>query len=116
MKKRLIKLLNLTTSNYDGECLNAIKAANAVLNENNMVWEDFFNDSYLLKKISKLEREIITLKTKTVRSITVKEKIEICLDSIPGSKFLNSIYESYEKYGRLTDRQREVLEEIYNEL
>ena len=38
--KMFLKLLNLTTSSYDGECLNAICMANAVLARTNQTWED----------------------------------------------------------------------------
>jgi hypothetical protein len=36
----LIKILNLTTSDKDGEAMNAIRAANNLLKRNNMSWED----------------------------------------------------------------------------
>ena len=37
---RLIKLMMMTTSSHDGECLNAIRMANARLAEENMNWEE----------------------------------------------------------------------------
>ncbi len=37
---RLLKLLALTTSEADGEALNAIRMANALLKKNNLQWAD----------------------------------------------------------------------------
>lgn len=36
----LIKILNLTQSNQDGEAMNAIRAANRLLKSNGLQWED----------------------------------------------------------------------------
>lgn len=38
-KQRLIKILNLTTSDADGECLNAIRMANKLLKKENLTWD-----------------------------------------------------------------------------
>jgi hypothetical protein len=44
-KDRLIKLMMMTTSSHDGECLTAIRMANAKLAEENMNWEEVLNGS-----------------------------------------------------------------------
>ncbi len=41
---KLIKFLNLSTSNSDGEALNSIRKANIYLNENNLTWEEIFTE------------------------------------------------------------------------
>ena len=37
---KITKLLALTTSTFDGEALNAIRAANEILNEQDKTWEE----------------------------------------------------------------------------
>ena len=39
-RDQLIKLLNLTRSEYDAEALNAIRRANALLRKHRATWED----------------------------------------------------------------------------
>lgn len=46
--KMFLKLLNLTTSQYDGECLNAIRMANAVLARTNQTWEDLLRGKVVM--------------------------------------------------------------------
>ncbi len=41
--KRFIKTLSLTTSSFDGECLNAIRLCNDTLKKDNLTWEMFLN-------------------------------------------------------------------------
>lgn len=40
--EKLIKLLNMTTSNNDGEALNAIRFCNRILKEKKWLWNDLF--------------------------------------------------------------------------
>jgi len=40
--EKLIKILNLTTSDSDGEALNAIRMANAILAKKDLTWEQVF--------------------------------------------------------------------------
>ena len=39
--EKFIKLMKMTTSPVDGECLNAIRMANSFLMEANLEWDDF---------------------------------------------------------------------------
>lgn len=39
---RLVKILNLTTSENDFETLNAIRAANAMLKDSQLTWSDMY--------------------------------------------------------------------------
>ncbi len=43
-KDRLIKLLNMTMSQHDGEALSAIRKSNELLNLNQTSWSDLFGD------------------------------------------------------------------------
>jgi len=45
-KTKLIKLLNLTSSNSDGEALNALRIANKMLTENNITWQQIVTGDY----------------------------------------------------------------------
>ena len=117
---KITKLLALTTSTFDGEALNAIRAANEILNEQDKTWEEvihpnYFSASAMALEIKMLKQEIAYLKEvkQPNKSITIAQKINVCLEAQPYNKFLNSISSSFPKYGRLTDRQSEVLEEIY---
>jgi len=40
----MIKLMGMTMSQHDGECLNAISKANAILLSANMTWQEFLAD------------------------------------------------------------------------
>jgi hypothetical protein len=49
---RLIKILNLTQSDSDGECLNAIRAANAMLKKEGVRWDDLISVKKEFVKVS----------------------------------------------------------------
>jgi hypothetical protein len=51
-KVKLIKILNLTSSDIDGECLNAIRMANKLLKANNLRWEDLISAPVQKKNFS----------------------------------------------------------------
>ncbi len=58
---KFIKTLSLTTSSFDGECLNAIRLCNDTLKKENMTWELFFNKNNVY---SVNENELSTLQAK----------------------------------------------------
>ena len=46
--KMFLKLMSLTTSSFDGEALNAIRMANAVLARTNQTWEDLLKNKIVM--------------------------------------------------------------------
>lgn len=54
---KLIKLLNLTTSNFDGEALNAIRKANDIIKKGDVQWENIILTENN-KRIETLEAQI----------------------------------------------------------
>lgn len=62
--EKFIKTIALTSSDKDGEVLNAIKICNKILKEENKTWEEIFN----YNKFIELEDENKMLKEKIQKS------------------------------------------------
>lgn len=106
---KIIKLLNMSTSNFDGECLAAVRRANAMLMEENMTWGDVFQ--------SKQSTPIL------IPSMNSKENLQhmltMCISrthSKSGVEFLRSLQDFYRKRGFLTERQAEALHKWYKNI
>ena len=115
---RLTKLLNLTTSNFDGECLNSIRAANTLLDKHGIRWDDILDDTKSFQIINQLKSEIITLKMRETPDTRIKiiDKLNECLSHRPDNKFIKSLKDSYGRYGKLTEKQIDVLNKMWGEL
>lgn len=107
---KLSKLMQLTTSTYDGECLTAIRKANLLLAENDLTWETFIKEKNITIKEIVIKKEkdpeienMLKLCRKTVRSSSIK-------------MFVNSLSHWYKEHGSLTEKQKEALTKIYSNI
>lgn len=101
-KDKLIKVLNLTTSNHDGEALNAIRLANAIIKEAKLNWAS------VIERLSCQH---------CVESMSIDIMIDaVKKNSFAGSwanDFVSAVEVSYKKNRRLTPRQTETLKRVY---
>ena len=105
---KLIKLMNLTTSTFDGEALNAIRKANLLLAESNISWIEFIKEKNITIK------EIVVKKP---RDPQIEEMLRLCkkgVRSISGKMFINSLADWYKKHGSLSEKQLISLKKWYD--
>ena len=105
---KLIKLMNLTTSTFDGEALNAIRKANLLLAESNISWAEFIKEKNITIK------EIVVKKP---RDPQIEEMLRLCkkgVRSISGKMFINSLADWYKKHGSLSEKQLISLKKWYD--
>ena len=107
---KIIKLLNMTSSSYDGECLAAIRRANVILLEENITWSDIF----------KVKQSLPTpLDKPNFSSEQIKHMLVMCLARVhsrSGLEFLKSLQGFYRNRGYLTERQLEALQSWYKNI
>lgn len=110
--KMFLKLMNLTQSSFDGEALNAIRMANAVLARTNMGWED------LLKgKIVMIAAAQDAPRPKSNIRITNTDEINSYFETLydRGSslgtfkQWVDSVHDWWEEKGFLTQAQYDTL-------
>lgn len=134
---RFTKLMMLTTSDSDGEAVNALRVANKMLRAGGLNWEAFIagrsqrDDARALRQENvKLRNELITLRDEVMRlrsqvnaradrdtheDTSIREMIDHCLLHVHGSAydFICSLADAYDKWGRLTPRQKAALTKFY---
>jgi hypothetical protein len=112
--KMFLKLLNLTTSQYDGEALNAIRMANAVLARTNQTWEDLLKGKVVM--IQGAQEGTLSKSPTNIRHSDPNEingYFETLYDR--GSRlgtfktWVDSVHEWWEEKGFLTDNQYNTL-------
>jgi len=74
---RLVKLLNLSSSNNEGEAISAIKKANSLLKESNSSWEDILKEKPETNKFDKIEYAILQRNLQKEISISRELKDEL---------------------------------------
>lgn len=103
---KIVKLLNLTTSTNDGEALNAIRIANAIVQKSGLSWEALITRGVASEKPPEPEHT----------EISIEEMFAfIHKNAWPGfdPSFVLSIEEKFKRTGRLTARQRMGLIKVY---
>lgn len=103
---RLTKLLNLSASDNDGEALNAIRAANALIRKNGLTW------AILLLQDSPPPPRPIDNDMPDIQEMIDQIRARITDDF--DETFLNSIERQYKRRGKLTDGQIRGLQNIYD--
>jgi Asp-tRNA(Asn)/Glu-tRNA(Gln) amidotransferase A subunit family amidase len=105
---RLKGLMALTTSDSDYEAVSAIRAANRILADHGLTWDRVFARTVTV--ISEMSGQVVG----EDRDDDLEALFEAALASASeGSSFrdtLLSIYETYRGGGRLSPKQREVVE------
>ncbi len=113
---KILSVLNLTTSDNDHEALAAIRTANSILKKHKSSWNEFF-------KMPKVHYQQQPPKQEPKRESKNKKSSD-ALDMISFIRenawatfnfdFVDSLEESFNKYGSLTDKQYKALKKIYN--
>lgn len=111
---KLTKLMMLTASNADGEALNAIRIANRMLTGAKLNWEQVLKvrlaGPELHEKRAKSE--------KVDRKAVTRQMLNVCLENVqgPAAEFIESLEESFVKYGSLTAKQMNALKKFYDRI
>jgi len=107
----LTKLLAMTTSSNDHECLVAIRKVNAMLAARNMTWELFIKGRYPKEAFSEVD-----LKDKHTDADEINEMFTVVMAGARGtfSEFIDSIHTWWEEKGFLTEKQYSALKSAYN--
>jgi len=117
--EKFIKLMMMTTSPNDGECLNAARRANSMLAEANLDWDDFLRG----------KAKIITSTASTQTNYSGKKyqnsaEIEAMLNNVLETSkrgtsfygFLESLSNWWEANGFLTEKQYNALRKTYERI
>ena len=112
----LIKLLRMTESSYDGEVLNAIHAANAILSKHNINWEELFNELFRQIEQSKITTSIN--KKKSHKIYTDKHEIDNYFTLVYSRNnlgsfidYVNSVHEQWLLFNYLTEKQCNIIKD-----
>ena len=100
---KLAKLLEMTSSSFDGEVLSAIRRANFILKSENKTWSDLFQVKQPLP---------FPLNKPDFSDEHIRHMLVMCIArtrSKSGLEFLKSLQEFYRNRGYLTGRQLEAL-------
>ena len=122
--EKLIKLMGMTTSQHDGECLNAIRAANAILMGANRDWDDILRSKVTVKKV-----EGVSTNPKYAHGSvgggssnkhtddSINEMFDMVMKNTPEHHsfygFIKSLHDYWELNGFLTDKQYNALRKAY---
>lgn len=106
LSEKLVKLLNLTTSDNDGEALNAIRAANNLINKNGISW------SVILMQDKPPAPRGMDSDGPSIQQMIDQIRAQVTSDF--DDTFLNSIEKQYQRRGKLTDNQIRGLQNIYD--
>lgn len=105
--EKLIKILNLSTSDNDGESLNAIRLANAMVKKAGLSWEAIIGRGVTSEKPP--EPEATELSPEEMFAF-IRANAWLGFDFT----FIDDVQLKYTRTGRLTARQRIGLIKVYN--
>lgn len=107
---KLRKLMQQSTSDSDGETLNAIRAANALLKRYDKTWEDVFGRLVQIEIEAAEEEPEVRVNGKKVDR-ELDDAFKLLFDTVPkGASFLdfvNDLYEQWTNTNFLSGVQRE---------
>ena len=117
--EKFIKLMKMTTSPSEGEALNAIRMANALLLEANLDWDDF-----LRGKAKIVGGPASTQTTYSGKKYTNSNEIESMLEAVLNNvrsgtsfrAFLESLRDWWEANQFLTEKQYNALRKTYERI
>lgn len=123
-KSLFIKLMQMTTSSHDAECLVAIRKANALLAEANVNWEEFLaaldaqsRSSYMTppskRKQQAAPSEFHDVDTKHTNDAEIDALFEQVYDRVPSGcsfyEFVQSVHDFWTQKGYLTEKQYQAI-------
>ena len=107
---KIIKLLDMSSSENDHEALLAARMANSIIKKYNIRWVQFFHDNIKYKTNVVYEEE----KTGASNEEMISELLSTTRLSDKDRKWVEIFENAIENYGKLTERQEEVLKNIYD--
>ncbi|KKM04991.1 hypothetical protein LCGC14_1758670 [marine sediment metagenome] len=117
--EKFIKLMKMTTSPVDGECLNAIRMANSFLMEANLDWDDFLRGKAKIIGGSASSQTIFTGK-KYDNADDIERMLDAVLQNVrQGTSFYNFIHslkEWWDDNSFLTEKQYAALRKTYERI
>ncbi|MCH7605123.1 hypothetical protein IID24_04025 [Patescibacteria group bacterium] len=117
--EKFIKLMKMTTSPVDGECLNAIRMANTQLVEANLDWDDFLRGKAKIVGGSASNNSIYSGKKYTNTS-EIETMLEAVLNSTKENtsfyNFIKSLRDWWEGNAFLTEKQYRALRKSYERI
>jgi hypothetical protein len=108
-RTKLIKLLNMFSSSYDGEVANAARMAHELVRSRQLGWDDLIVTP---GGSGSVENDFIPVELELIRHCLRRGG----LLSQWEREFLGSIAQSVTAWGRLTPKQRSVLDRIIDKL
>lgn len=110
-REKFIKLMLMTTSSHDGECLNAIRMANSMLAKDNLNWREFIEGTVPIGTNYRSKN------FKRYSGPEIDGWFDILLQVIKPTwsfrQFLESVHTDYEQKGWLTEKQYEAIKKAY---
>ena len=111
--KMFLKLMSLTTSEFNGEALNAIRMANSVLARTNQTWEDLLKGKIVMIAPPSDDTKTTRSSVRHQNANEINGYFETLFNR--GSRlgtfrtWVNSVHEWWEEKGFLTDAQYQTL-------
>lgn len=115
--KKVSKLLELTSSPFDGEALNAIRKANMELMKNDITWTMLLSNKII--NITSAIHEPSGVDEKLKKHDEIKRMLIACLSIIrseSGLRFIQSLKQQYDISGHLSEKQIAALHNWYDKL
>ncbi len=117
--EKFIKLMMMTTSPNEGECLNAVRMANSLLMEANLNWDDFLRGKAKIIGGSASSQTIFTGK-KYDNADDIERMLDAVLQNVrQGTSFYNFIHslkEWWDDNSFLTEKQYNALRKTYERI
>lgn len=114
-----IKFMMMTTSQNDGECLTAIRMANAALMEANLNWDEFLRGKAKITGDSSSAQASYSGK-KYQNAVEIEVMLNNVLATIKRGTsfytFIKSLSDWWEANGFLTEKQYSVLRKVYERI
>ena len=107
---RLVKLLELSSSDFDAEALSAIRKANNLLAANDMRWAQFFDALGANISVEAPSTNGHQVAEPEALFATIEERTDTLSDS--QQKWFPRLRAAYRRTGRLSPRQLGVLQDI----
>lgn len=111
------KLMMMTASQNDGECLNAIRMANAFLAEANLNWDEFLQGKV---KITAGSISAGYAGKKYTNATEIEQMLEAVMAGVKAGssfkRFIESLNDWWEEKGFLTEKQYNALRQSYERI
>jgi hypothetical protein len=118
--ERLKAFMMMTTSSNDGEALNALRMANALIAKDNRNWQEVLEQLVSVTSEAKYEAQRAAAQPRAMSRTPdeINAALEFMLDALPPSSsfrsFMESLHAQWEARQYLTERQIEVLFNSYD--